>query len=133
MITVRDANADDLDFIIHSFLMGFWGSPAIRGMDRDEYFSMMRPRFKAALANPAVHVRVACVQDDPNTLVGWSAHVGETLIWAYVRKPMRQMGVFKTLIGDTALTGYALPSQHIAAPRSMRYRPHVGWLVFAHG
>lgn len=133
MITVRYATADDLDFIVHSFLMGFWGSPAVRGMERDDYFTMARPRLKATLANPSVHVRVACAEDDPSTLVGWSAHVADTLIWAYVRKPMRQMGVCRAMLGDANITGYALPSQHTSAPRGLQFRPHIGWTLFAHG
>lgn len=132
MITVRPATADDLDFIIHSFLMGFWGSPSVRGMNRDEYFVMMRPRFKSALLHPSVLVQVACAEDDPSTLVGWAATASDTLIWAYVRKPMRGMGVCRAMLSYVDVTGYALASQHIGPPKDLAFRPHVGWTLFAH-
>ena len=127
MIAVRHAVSDDLDFIIHSFLLGFWGSPAVRGMDRDAYFVMMRPRFKAALANQHTQVLVACAEDDPNTLLGWVAFHGDTLLWAYVRKPMRGTGCFRSMIHGHNLTGYALVGMGSTPPKTMEFRPYVAW------
>jgi hypothetical protein len=135
LMAVRPAVADDLDLIIHSFLMGFWNTPAVRGMDRDRYFEVVRPRFKVALGSADMRVVVACAADDPSTLLGWAATHKNTLLWAYVRKPMRGTGVLRSMLADQPwpITGYALTGLGSSPPKHMEFRPWVAWSLFAIG
>lgn len=127
VIDVRLANADDLDFIVHSFLFSYWGAPAVRGMTRDDYFGVMRPRLKTALGHSRTIVTVACATDEPDVIAGWAATNGNTILWVYVKKAMRGMGIASSLVRHAAPTSYALQSQHISVPSRYAYRPDALW------
>jgi GNAT superfamily N-acetyltransferase len=42
-------------------------------------------------------VRIACLQEDPNTIIGYSVSTGDHLNWIYVKEPYRNKGIASLL------------------------------------
>lgn len=49
-------------------------------------------------------VRIACLQDDHNIIIGYSVCTGDHLEWVYVKPAYRECGIAKELVPSTVLT-----------------------------
>ena len=111
-IITRNATLEDKNFIFSTWLKGnYFGNFYFGEMPQDLYFSEYAAHITKVLQNPHTRITIACSDDQPNWLVGFSVYQGHVLHWVYVKKDYRRKGVATLMLKDknihvvTNLTG----------------------------
>jgi ribosomal protein S18 acetylase RimI-like enzyme len=73
-----------------------------------EFFSQATKVIKHLLADPKVDVRIACLQDEPIVIAGYSISIGSHLVFACVKSDYRRKGIARLLC--KGITSVAPPS-----------------------
>jgi GNAT superfamily N-acetyltransferase len=92
-IAIRLGRASDLPFVVDSWVK--------RGHDKGERLGEATSRVRAVLARPDTVLRVACLPDDEDAIIGWAAVSfipTSKLFYVYVRKDARKQGVATRLL-----------------------------------
>jgi hypothetical protein len=88
----------DSGFIYASWRNALWFDDKIRDERlAHSFFSKASKAIKAVLAYPTLSVRIACLQDDHNLIVGYSVLVGDHMDWIYVKIDYRNKGIGRLL------------------------------------
>lgn len=97
LFALRDSNPDDINFIYATWLKAlFYGNPAYNAIDKDIYFENYRKVVCGLLGSSSV--KVACLKDDPDVIIGYSVYSGKTLHFVFVKAIWRKIGVAKSLV-----------------------------------
>ena len=105
LIGIRDSNPGDINFILATWLRGLkYGNDWFQMIDPDIYFSIYQSAIEAILAKPNITVKVACLKDDPEVVVGYAVYANQRLDWVFVKKAWRGIGIAKSLIPDDIKT-----------------------------
>ena len=90
--TLRLGRPSDLAFVVDSWVK--------RGHHRNERLSDATARVRALLASEGTELRIACLPDDEDAIVGWAVVVTKppTLHYVYVRKELRGNGIARALL-----------------------------------
>lgn len=105
LFVIRPFTEFDLSFIFATWLRGlYYGNSWFREIDKDLFMENYHRVVEAILARPTVEVSVACLKDDPNTILGYVVleRTRQTLHWAFVKEVWRRFGIAKKLIDDQA-------------------------------
>jgi hypothetical protein len=95
--SIRTANEKDLNFIRRTWLLGlFYGSEFYSQIRNKIYFDNQKIVVEALIKTS--DVLVACLNDDPEVILGYSVTQGPTLHWVHVKSYFRKNGIAKTLI-----------------------------------
>lgn len=103
-VTVRQYDGEkDAAMLFSTWRNALWFDTA----DRDEsknhkFFRDCTRLIKTILANTDTKVRVACLSDDPNLILGVSVVNKENLIWIYVKADYRARGIATLLAKGTS-------------------------------
>jgi GNAT superfamily N-acetyltransferase len=92
---VRLGRPSDLPFVVDSWVK--------RGHARGERLRDATARVRAILADDTTELRVACLPDDEDAILGWAAVTTDEsprLHYAYVRKECRRQGIANALLPD---------------------------------
>lgn len=103
LIEVRPTVFGDEAFIFSTWLRGLhYGNPWFHEIDKDIFMENYHRVIESILARPAVEVRVACLKEDPDTIVGYAVLEPDrsALHWVHVKEAWRKFGVMKKLIPD---------------------------------
>lgn len=109
LYNVRDAVSSDRNFVVKSFLLGLyhgdsWFSMIPRDLFMDEYKKVAYRLFDS----PKTAVMVACLPDDPDTILGYSVLSADfqTVHFVYVKDKWRKHGIARKLVPQhpTAVT-----------------------------
>lgn len=96
-IVVRAANANDVPFILSTWLRGLrYGNDWFALIDKDAYFTKYAVVVDNLLRNS--YVSVACLASDPEVIVGYIVYDVGVLHWVYVKKAWRRLGLAKQLV-----------------------------------
>lgn len=99
LISIRDYLEDDHHFIMATWLSGLYhGSDWFKGIDRDDYFKNYRVVIQKILDKSDIHVRIACLKDDPDVILGYSVLEGPTLHYLFCKPAWRGIGLSTDLI-----------------------------------
>lgn len=97
---VRDAIPSDKNFILATFLRGLyygdsWWSSVPKNIFMDNYKRVAT----AIIQNPKTIIKVACLKEDPNVILGYSILSADyqTLDWVYVKSAWRNKGIATSL------------------------------------
>jgi GNAT superfamily N-acetyltransferase len=102
LVSYRSGETPDTGFIYSTWLRGLrYGNSWFAETDREAYYKAYHKFIEDILARPAVFVTVACLKDDPETILGYSVHSSDKLHWVHVKKNWRGIGIAKSLIPDT--------------------------------
>ena len=96
-VAIRLGRPSDLPFVVDTWVK--------RGQ-RGERLSAATARVRAILARPDSVLRVACLPDDSDAILGWaviSADEPHTLHYVYVRKDARKQGIARLLLAGVDL------------------------------
>lgn len=100
---IREWKPDgDIAFVGNAWRESYYvGGPGVQYADREAFKAEMGRVFERLL--PAARVLVACDREDEDTLVGFAAAMGETLLYVYVRGGdeivnVRKQGVARDLV-----------------------------------
>lgn len=99
LITVRDGEISDENFIYSTWLRPlYYGDDTIAYIRKDQFMAAMNKKVSKILQNPNVSVKIACLQDAPDVILGYSVVEWRRLWWVYVKKAWREMGIAKKLV-----------------------------------
>lgn len=92
-IAIRLGRPSDLPYVVDTWTK--------RGHERGERLGPATIRVRAILARPDTVLRVACLPDDSDAILGWAAittGIPLTLTYVYVRREARKQGIARTLL-----------------------------------
>lgn len=98
---VRDGIESDNNFILATFLRGlYYGDSWFSQIPKDIFMKNYKVIAASLLASPNVIINIACLPDDPDTILGYSVLSSDTqtVHWVYVKSAWRRKGVAKTLV-----------------------------------
>ena len=106
---IRDMRPDDRNFILATFLKGLYhGDSWFSQIPWGVYMENYKIVANAMLDSPKNVVKVACLKDDPDTIIGYSILSADfqTIHWVQVKEKWRHHGVGRSLVPQypTAVT-----------------------------
>lgn len=100
-IKQRPVQPNDINFLYSTFLRGtYYGNDFYKKIDKKAFFEHYERVLAHMLAKPTLTIRVACLADEPDIILGWTAYEGETLHFSYTKDAWRQKGIAKSLLQD---------------------------------
>lgn len=113
---VRDGVVTDIPFIRASFLNGvYYGDKCFTRIPKEIFMNNYKIVIDRLLTPGMAQIKVACLKDDPNTIIGYSilSNDYQTIHWVYVKqgdrnpdKSWRNRGIGRSLLPQypTAVT-----------------------------
>lgn len=101
--TIRDATPGDKNFIYASWLRGlYYGDSWFKEIPKSIFMEAYHAVLESILENPATQVKVACLQDDPEVILGYAVLgiEGRRVHWVFVKKAWRTIGIAKKLVPE---------------------------------
>ncbi len=101
LFNVRDYKEADKNFILSTFLKGrYYGNKFYGMVDKDSYMNSYKVLAVAMLNSPNIKIKVACLPEDPDVILGYSilSKDYETIVWVFVKTAWRQKGIARTLV-----------------------------------
>lgn len=115
-VVIRNMVSDDKNFILATWLKGLrYGNDWYGEIEPSVYFAVYHQIIEVILADKRVTVKVACLKDDPDVVLGYSVYSGNRLDWLFVKRAWRNIGIAKSLIPK----GITIVSHLTATGRSM--------------
>lgn len=123
---IRPANVDDLPFIYSTWLKNlYYGCPFYRDVDRKTYFSSYKHIVTGLLSRATV--KVCCLKEEPEVVLGYSVHEGEILHWVYVKKAWRGLRIASCLVPpNIAWVSHLTNIGKKLKPKDWKFDPFVG-------
>lgn len=109
LFDVRDGKKEDHNFILATFLRGlYYGDSWFSLMPKDLFMANYKKVIEILLNSPKVTVKVACLREDPDVILGYSILSADyqNIHWVYVKSAWRKKGIAKALLPQypTAVT-----------------------------
>ena len=104
LVGVRAGLEGDNNFIFASWLRGlFYGGSHFSMMPKDIFMTNYHKVIEYILKNPKTTIKVACLKDDPEVILGYAilGNNETTLHYVFVKNAWRKIGLAKLLIPDT--------------------------------
>src|ERR1700744_4453926 len=99
LVTVRDLQDGDRNFILATWLRGLrYGNDWFGAIESEVYFKVYQGVIETILNDPRVTVKIACLKEDPEVVLGYAIYSGNRLDWVFVKKMWRGIGIAKSLI-----------------------------------
>jgi GNAT superfamily N-acetyltransferase len=98
-IVIRDAVAEDKNFILSTWLKGnYYGSLYFRQVPEAIYYKEYADHILRILFTPGVQISVACDETNPSWIVGFCAWKDDVLYWIFVKRDFRERGIATLLV-----------------------------------
>ena len=110
---VRDSIDRDHNLIIATFLRGiYYGDSWFSAIPKHIFMENYKRVIEALLRSPNVVVKIACLKEDPDVILGYSilSNDFQTIHWVYVKSAWRGKGIAKSLTPK-----YATAVTHLSA------------------
>lgn len=107
---IREYVSSDKAFIMATFLRGlYYGDTWFSQIPKDIFMDNYKRIAEALIERPDASVRIACLKEDPDVILGYSISKGTALDWVYVKKAWRGAGIGRALLPPkiTAITHLA--------------------------
>lgn len=99
LIAIREYRPDDEAFIFSTWLRGLkFGNDWFELIESAAYYKSYHAVIEAILKSPEVLIRVACLREDPEVILGYSVASGHRLHWVQVKDRWRKIGIAKSLV-----------------------------------
>ena len=125
MIQQRPANQNDRAFIYSTALKGlFHGVSLYKEIEKTAFFTNYSKIVDGLLQ--VADIRVACLADDPDVIVGYMICRGDVIDWAFTKQAWRGKGVQKLLAGSSVFkfcTHLTPPGNAIRKKYKLEYNP----------
>lgn len=98
---IRDAVKNDRSFVLATFLRGlYYGDSWFSKIPKNVFMDNYKRVASALIDSPNTVVKVACLKEDPDVILGYSILSSDfsTVHWVYVKAPWRKRGISKTLL-----------------------------------
>lgn len=103
LIKIRSFKVEDTNFILNSWLKSFRNAPFAQNIASHLYYEVQKRIIEHCLKHH--DVRVICVADDDNHIVGYACfnEAGDASVnvdYIYIKSPYRRFGLAKELVKD---------------------------------
>ncbi len=98
---IRDYKSSDKSFVLATFLRGlYYGDFFFDLIPKDIFMANYKKIAEAMLTTPRVVIKVACLKEDPDVILGYSILSSDfqTVHWCFVKTPWRMKGIAKSLL-----------------------------------
>jgi len=97
LIAIRDFDPKDTNFIYDTWLNSLRHGNDLFGLiDNVRYYEVYRAVITLLLKDATI--KVACLKEDDQIILGYSVSRGDTLDFAYVKEMWRKLGIFTDLL-----------------------------------
>lgn len=103
LYVTRNYRHDDKAFVLSTFLRGiYYGNTFYSEIPKDIFMSHYHKILENHIQNPNVEIRVSCLKDDPEVVLGYSVlrntNTGKPILdFVFVKKAWRGIGICKSL------------------------------------
>lgn len=105
LIDIRDVVEADRGFIFATWLRGLrYGNSWFELIDSVVYFKVYHDAIEHILNKPNITIKVACLKEDPEVILGYSVYKDNRLDWVFVKKAWRSIGIAKSLVPPSVHT-----------------------------
>jgi predicted GNAT family acetyltransferase len=128
LVSIRDGIEDDRSFIFATVLRGLyygdsWYSTVPKSIFMSEYHKVV----EHILDNPKTQIKVACLKDDPEVILGYSLLNENNTIchFTFIKKAFRGIGISRDLVPTTVTSATHLTKvgHIIAKKRGVEFNP----------
>lgn len=103
LIVTRPAVSADKNFILATWLRGlYYGSSLFQDIPKDVFMVNYHAFLTKLIAGPNQIIQVACLKDDPDTILGYAAYRSaagiNVLDYVFVKSAWRRIGIAKSLV-----------------------------------
>lgn len=104
LVSIRGPHPEDVNFIYASWLRGlYYGNTFYGEIPKDIFMANYHKVLEVLLSKATV--RVACLKDDPEVILGYSitryTSTGDVALdWIFVKSAWRRIGIGKSLVQD---------------------------------
>jgi len=101
LYNIRDANKNDHNFILATFLRGVYhGDTFFSQVPKDLFMSRYKLVAQGLVNDPNTKIKVACLPDDPDVVLGYSILSGDysTVNFVFVKNAWRLKGIGRSLL-----------------------------------
>lgn len=98
---IRDGNNNDKSFILATFLRGlYYGDSWFSLIPKHIFMDNYKHIAQLLVNNPNTVIKVACLKEDPNVILGYSLLSGDlhTMHFVFVKKAWRMKGIARSLV-----------------------------------
>jgi len=109
---IRDYKESDKAFVKSTFLRGlYYGDSWFSKIPKDVFMDAYSNIAEQILESPKFVVKIACLPDDPNIIIGYSILSADYMAvsWVYVKKAWRLKGIGRSLIPQ-----YPVAAMHLS-------------------
>lgn len=130
LVTIRDMLPEDKNFILATWLRGtFYGESVYSNMPKSLFMDKYHKVLEFLLTNPNTKVRVACLKDDADVILGYSVFTKDsnTLHWVFVKKSWRGIGIARDIVPSsiTTITNLTKIGNSIAKKKQLTFDPFI--------
>lgn len=99
LITTRDYAPADHPFIMSTFLRGlYYGDSWFSEIKKSIFMPNYHHVIEALLKKPTTRIRVACLVEDKDVILGYCVFSAGTVHYSFVKKAWRNIGIAKSLL-----------------------------------
>ena len=123
-IAIREPQPSDINFLLSTCLKGlYYGSKFFAEIDQDAFFKNYEPFLKTLMLKDTI--KVACLDDDPDVILGWVMYHNQTLDFIFVKKSYRKLGIAKLLCpsGITTVSHITDMGNSVRKKMGLRFNP----------
>lgn len=105
LVGIRDMDPKDWNFVLATFLRGlYYGDTWFKEIPKAIFMAAYHTVIERLLTKPGVYIKVACLKDDPEVILGYAilADSGNTVHWVFCKSAWRKIGIAKSLVPETA-------------------------------
>lgn len=131
LVAIRDFLPGDKNFVFATWLRGlYYGDSWFREVKKDVFMDNYHRFIERLLETPGVQVKVACLKNDPEVILGYSvvSELAPVLHWVFVKTAWRGIGIAKSLVpeGVTTITHATKLGLSISKRKDLVFNP---WAV----
>ena len=105
LFVIRDFKPEDVNFIYASWLRGlYYGESWFSLINKDKFMNHYHKVINFILNDKPTKVKIACLKEDNDVILGYAVVAPETLHWVFVKKSFRGIGIAKDLVPNDIKT-----------------------------
>lgn len=96
-VVIRPYITDDAAFVYSTWRNSLWYDKKRDSCGSDSFYRTATKKIKHLIKMPGVEIKIACLSDDHNHILGCSVKTNNCLEWVYVKEDYRNEGIAKLL------------------------------------
>jgi hypothetical protein len=106
LYNIRESKEEDKNFILATFLRGLYhGDSFFSRIPKNIFMNNYKRVAQGLVDNSNVTIRVACLKEDPDIVLGYSILSKNelTIYWVFVKKVWRLRGIARSLVPENPI------------------------------